>query len=534
MKKKKVLIVIIPILLVLAFLAYYVTLPAISIHSKGFWGFLFLILILAGIFFSGKNVRTLSQIRESKKAKVWVLLVILAGICYLVGWFLSSPIVNAKKYQHLMTVEDREFTEDIQQVSFDKIPILDKASAQLLGNRKMGTMVDMVSQYEVDDFYTQINYQEKPVRVTPLKYASFIKWFSNQAKGIPAYIKIDMTTQETELVKLNKGIRYSSAEHLNRNIYRHLRFQYPTYIFDNLSFEIDDDGTPYWICPVKKFNIGLFGGETIGRVVICNAITGETTDYKIDETPTWIDSVYSANMLVKLYDYNGSLKHGYLNSVLGQKDCLKTTEGYNYIALEDDVWVYTGVTSVSGDQSNVGFVLMNQRTMETRFYPVTGAEEFSAMDSAEGQVQHLGYKATFPLLLNISNEPTYFIALKDQAGLVKMYAMVNVQQYQNVAIGSTIVDCEESYVALLKKSGITKEQEDRREVQEIEGTLKKIAPGVIDGNSHYYLLLEGTNEIFDVPLSDFTSIISYEVGDKISLKYYEGSDTNLVTEILSK
>lgn len=146
---------------------------------------------------------------------------------------------------------------------------------------------------------------------------------------------------------------------------------------------------------MKKFNIGLFGGETIGRVVLCNAITGETVDYAIDEVPEWIDRAYSADMLVQLYDYYGTLKHGFFNSVLGQKDCLKTTEGYNYLAIDDDVWVYTGVTSVSGDQSNVGFVLMNQRTMETKYYAIEGATESSAMNSAQGEVQDLGYKAAF-------------------------------------------------------------------------------------------------------------------------------------------
>ena len=192
---------------------------------------------------------------------------------YVVGAVLSSPIVNAKKYRNLLEIEERDFTEDIKPADFNQVPLLDKESASLLGNRKMGSMVDMVSQFEVSDLYSQINYNGKPVRVTPLVYASPVKWLTNQSEGIPAYIMIDMATEETTLVNLDKPIRYSQAEYLNRNIYRHLRFRYPTYMFDQLSFEIADDGTPYWICPVKKFEIGLFGGQTIGRVVICNAQT---------------------------------------------------------------------------------------------------------------------------------------------------------------------------------------------------------------------------------------------------------------------
>ena len=294
---------------------------------------------------------------------------------------------------------------------------------------------------------------------------------------------------------------------------------------------MDEEGIPYWICPVKKFNIGLFGGETIGRVVLCNAITGETQDYAIEDAPQWIDRAYSADLLVQLYDYYGTLKHGFFNSVLGQKDCLHTTDGYNYLAINDDVWVYTGVTSITGDQSNVGFVLMNQRTMETRFYEVEGATEASAMSSAEGQVQNLHYTATFPLLLNISGEPTYFIALKDDAGLVKKYAMVNVQKYQIVAIGDTVSECEENYSTLMYENGIKETPEDTRDIETITARITKIAQGVVDGNSHYYIMVEGSDAIFDIPVVDFIDIIRYDVGDEVTIEYKEGEKSNTVLSV---
>ena len=510
---------------------YYVTLPAINIHSSETWIFLIILGILAAVAFVKKKRLSRYEIRESKGLKVILGIIVLIVLVYLVGTLLSSPIVNAKKYQQLMNVETGEFAKDIEEVSFDQIPLLDKDSAELLGDRKMGSMVDMVSQFEVDSLYSQINYQDRPVRVSPLRYASLIKWFTNQGEGIPAYIKIDMATQNTELVKLDQGMKYTTSDHFNRNIYRHLRFRYPTYIFNDLSFEVDEEGTPYWICPVKKYNIGLFGGETIGRVVLCNAITGETEDYAIEDAPQWIDRAYSADMLVQLYDYYGTLKHGFFNSILGQRDCLKTTDGYNYLAIDDDVWVYTGVTSITGDQSNVGFVLMNQRTMETRFYEVEGATEASAMSSAEGQVQNLHYTATFPLLLNISGEPTYFIALKDDAGLVKKYAMVNVQKYQIVAIGDTVSQCEENYTTLMYENGIKETQEDTRDVLSITAAISKIAQGVVDGNSHYYIMVEGSDEIFDIPVVDFIDIIRYDVGDEVAIEYKEGEQSNTVLSL---
>ena len=541
MKKKKGKVLLILAILLMLGIYYYVTIPAINIHASGFWVSLIVILVLLLILCMGRNLRVRSfddlhnireEIKESKLTRLLAGLIIVVAVVYLGGSILSSPIVNAKKYQKLLEPETGNFTEDIAQVNYNQIPLLDKDSAELLGNRKMGSMVDMVSQFEVSSLYSQINYQGRPVRVTPLVYASPVKWFTNQKNGIPAYISIDMATQNTELVKVSQGIKYSESEYLNRNIYRHLRFRYPTYIFDQLSFEIDEEGTPYWICPVKDYTIGLFGGQTIGRVVLCNAVTGECQSMKVEDCPSWVDRVYPADLLIQLYDYHGTLKNGFINSVLGQKGCLQTTDGYNYLAKDDDVWVYTGVTSVSGDRSNVGFVLMNQRTKETKYYDVAGAEEYSAMESAEGQVQNLGYRATFPLLLNISNEPTYFIALKDNAGLVKKYAMVNIQKYQNVAIGDTVSACEKTYVKMLRSGGGSVASEAAEET--ITGTIKRIAQGVVDGNTHFYVVLEESDLIFDVPIVDYMEIVKYNVGDKLTITYVEGDPVCTVSGLQSK
>lgn len=531
MKKGKWKLASVIAVLILAGLYYYIALPAINIHATEIWMFMLIVVVLIGAVYLAKKKPTKFEMKRLLGFKIIAGILILLIAIYLIGSLLSSPIINAKKYQKLLNVETGKFTTDVEELSFDQIPLLDKDSATILGNRKMGSMVDMVSQFEVDDLYSQINYKDQPVRVSPLRYASLIKWFTNQKEGIPAYIRIDMATQNTELVKLNEGMKYTTSDHFNRNIYRHLRFNYPTYIFNELSFEVNDEGVPYWICPVKQYKIGLFGGVTVGRVVLCNAITGETQDYAIEDAPEWIDHAYSADLLVELYNYHGTLKHGCFNSILGQKDCLMTTSGYNYLAIDDDVWVYTGVTSVSGDQSNVGFVLMNQRTMETKFYEVEGATEDSAMSSAEGQVQNLKYKATFPLLLNISSEPTYFIALKDDAGLVKKYAMVNVQKYQIVAIGDTVSACEEAYVQLMYENGIKVKDESVKETEVISGKITKIVQGVVDGNSHYYMMLEKSDEIFDISVIDYIDVIKYNVGDEITLEYQEGKKTNTVINI---
>lgn len=533
-KKSKALIGL--VLIIMAGIYYYVTLPAFNLHSSETWYLLAIFLVLLVFYYLARRgreygIRTLMELREDKILKIFLGLIVGLGLVYVVGSVLSSEIVNASAYEKLMTVEEGTFTDDVEELSFDKIPLLDRDTATLLGDRKMGSMVEMVSQFEVDDIYSQINYKDNPVRVSPLKYASLIKWFTNMKDGIPAYIRINMATQNTELVKLKEGMKYTTSDHFNRNIYRHLRFAHPSYIYGDLSFEIDEEGVPYWVAPVKKFKIGLFGGETVGKVVLCNAITGEMTTYDVEDVPQWVDRVYSADLLVKLFNYYGTLKHGFFNSILSQKDCLSTTDGYNYLALDDDVWMYTGVTSVNGDQSNVGFVLANQRTMETKYYEVEGATESSAMSSAEGQVQNLKYSATFPLLLNISGEPTYFVALKDDAGLVKKYAMVNVQKYQIVAIGDSVSTCQDSYQELLLSNGVKEADKDTRKEEEISGKLEKIAQAVIDGTSHYYLMLEGSDEIYDVSVADFLEVVKLEVGDSVTLKYKDNEDSKLVTDL---
>lgn len=530
MKKKSKFLVALIVILV-AGLYYYMALPAFNIHSSETWFFIMAAVVIVIAVYAARKKIDRREFKQDKGLRILLTVLLCFGAVYLVGSLLSSPIINAKKYQKLMEVQEGEFTEDVEELSFDKIPLLDKDTAEILGDRKMGSMVDMVSQFEVDNIYSQINYKDNPVRVSPLKYANLIKWFTNQKNGIPAYIRLNMATQTTELVKLEEGMKYTTSDHLNRNIYRHLRFAHPTFIYGELSFEIDDNGTPYWIAPVKKYNIGLFGGETVGKVVLCNAVTGDTKTYDIEKVPEWVDRAYSADLLVQLFDYYGTLKHGFFNSVLSQKDCLETTDGYNYLALDDDVWMYTGVTSVNGDQSNVGFVLSNQRTMETKYYKVEGATEASAMSSAEGQVQNLKYKATFPLLLNISSEPTYFIALKDDAGLVKKYAMVNVQKYQIVAIGDSVSQCEENYLELLLSSGVKEAEKDEREILSVTGKITKVAQAVIDGTSHYYLMVEGSEDIFDISVVDFIDVVRCEAGQEITMEYKEGEKSNTVMSL---
>ena len=477
---------------------FYISLPALNLHAEECYSFVFLLcLVYCGCAvvtsgFTGEGVKGYFTFVR-RQCAVPALLVAALAVVALFGALSSWVVLRANAYQKLLTVRSGDFASEVDEISYDQIPMLDGASAQRLGDRKLGELADMVSQFEVAEDYTQINYQGRPVRVTPLRYGDIIKWFNNRSEGLPAYLIIDMVSQGVEVVRLQEGMKYTTAEHFSRNLYRHLRFHYPTMMFGEPIFEIDESGTPYWVCAKREKTIGLFGGIDNHGAVLVNAITGESAYY--EEVPSWVDHVYSADLIIEQYDYYGQYHNGFLNSIFGQRDVTVTTRGYNYLAIGDDVWVYTGVTSVGGDESNIGFILTNQRTKETRYYAIAGAEEFSAMGSAEGQVQQMRYSATFPLLLNIADQPTYFMALKDASQLVKMYAMVNVSQYQIVATGSSVMECEANYRSMLAKNGLIAEAQaevapaEEAELHEQSGVIEDIRSAVIEGNTYFYFFL---------------------------------------------
>ena len=510
--------------LVFGLVYFYVELPAINLHAEEFYVFVFLLCAVYCVCavltsgFQGEGVK--GYVHFVKKQCTVPFLAFIALIAAIaIGAISSWVVLRAGAYSKLLPIESGDFTAEVEEISYDQIPMLDADSAARLGSRKLGELSDMVSQFEILPTYTQINYQGRPVRVTSLRYGDLIKWFTNRSNGLPAYIVIDMVTQEAEVVRLGEGMKYTTAEHFGRNLYRHLRFHYPTMMFEEPVFEIDEEGTPYWVCSRIVKTIGLFGGTDIKGAVLVNAITGESEYY--EQVPNWVDRVYSSNIIMQQYDYYGMYHNGFINSIFGQRDVTLTTTGWNYIAINDDVYMYTGVTSVTSDQSNIGFILTNQRTKETHFYPSAGATETSAMESAQSQVQQMRYQATFPLLLNIADQPTYFMALKGEDGLVKMYAMVNVQQYQLVETGQTVAECETEYRQALAHAGLISAGEASVEGQSREehGVVAEIRTAVINGNTHCYIRMEHTPGYLDFNVADTPRAILLDKGDSILYTY---------------
>ena len=526
---------------VVGFLYFYVSLPAINLQDGNFYAFLILLCLIYVVCTFITSAKPVDNVARTPKEQIkeWLSFVrksclpvgILMGLVILVaiiGSLVSAPIFRAADYRELLNVQTGSFTEDVAQISFGDIPTLDRDSANYLGDRQMGTLSDMVSQFEFSNDSTQINYQGRPVRVAPIVYADLIKWFTNRSEGLPAYIVVDMVTQEATVVRLTEGIKYSFSDHFGRNILRHLRFHYPAMMFANPEFEVDESGHPWWIAPRLVKTIGLFGGRDIQGAVLVDAVTGESQYY--ETVPEWVDTLYTPALIMEQYDYHGTLINGFINSILGQRDVTMTTEGYNYIAMNDDVYVYTGVTSANADQSNLGFLLCNMRTKETHYYVAPGATETAAMASARGVVQDLGYTATFPLLLNISGQPTYFIPLMDATNLVKSYAMVNVAQYQIVAVGSTVLDCERAYIQMLSDRGVAQPDDNPISQERASGVVEEIRTAVLDGTTYYFIRLKGERVFYSVSAAQNREVITLNVGDSVLIDYAVSDDGSSILD----
>ncbi len=518
--KKKIITVL--VILLIAFLLWYFMLPPLNLSSPLFWEFILLLfLVVVAILFPSILMDSIRRRRLNQMGpKTLVVLGVIGGtfVLILVINLICSPLFNANKYATRIVVDQtKEFTEDVKQVDFDKIPLLDKDSSQKLGDRKMGQATEWVSQFYVSELYTQINYNDNIVRVTPIEYAGLIKYFTNRKEGIKGYITVNSVNGEANLVTMDKGMKYMPSAYFFENLYRKLRVKYPTLIFDDMNFEIDNEGNPYWIAPTIKYTaVGL--KKEISGVVILNAITGETKKYAINEVPSWIDHVYSADLIIEQLNQWGEYKNGFFNSLFGQKNVVNTTEGYNYLVMDDDVYLYTGITSVSTDESNLGFVLVNMRTKETNYYSVPGAEEYSAMASAKGLVQEKKYEASFPLLINLNNKPTYLLSLKDDAGLVKMYAFVDVADYQKVVVSDASYGIEAAAKKYLGEAVI----DSNNKLIKKEIVIKTISTAVIDSNTYYYFT-DQNNKLYSASIKIGKDILPFvKTKSKVKISYIEG------------
>ena len=515
---------------ILTALAYYLMLPAINIYNTGFWTFLLLVLCFYGLPLG--VVSGLGKIKNGKASvtgsvklnKVFLILLAIPVAVLVLGGIFSSTFFNALKYAAVIDVKQADFSEDMPEADVvTNISLMDTASASILGNRELGALSDVVSQYNLSLDYNQINYRGTPKKVANLEYVDFFRWLNNSANGVPGYVMVDPVGNDADYVKFENPMIYVDSAYFGEDLMRKLRFSYPTKIFSYVNFEVDDEGNPFYIVSCMKPRVGLFGAMDVSEVIIFNPCDGSSEIYSVEESPSWIDNVYDGTLACEKYDWYGTLSRGFWNSVIGKRDCKMTTQGYGYIVRGDDVWYYTGVTSVTSDESNIGFIISNARTGEYKYYPVIGAEEYSAMGAAQGEVQEKGYVASFPSLINVEGEATYIMVLKDENGLVKLYALVNVENYSIVATGDSQATAKKAYLDELAKRGVISEEElPTPETKTAEITVKSVRLATVGGETMVYLTAED-GVVYRGSLASDESLILVTEGMTLTVEY---SDTD--------
>lgn len=487
---------------------FFVALPAINPMSMEFYTFF----ILALVIFNFLNL-VIGKHHKSFFAGISGILLIVLIVIPILLTFFSGPFFHAKRYASLIDVQPGTFSEDVSRIRMDQIPIVDREAAVILGEKQMGQVGELVSQFDIATDYAQINLAGKPIRISPLKYYDLIKYLGNFRQGIRHYISVDMTSQEGKLNQLKRPIFYSNSDYLMRNIRRHVRFQYPFDMFGEMSFELDDNGDAYYITPVMTKRIFFFGGLDVKGAIITDANTGESKKYAIGEVPEWVDRVFPAELMMRQLDWRGLYSGGFINSIFGQRNVTSTTEGYNYNSIDTDIFMVTGVTSVRSDTSNLGFYYVNLRTKEAKMYSVPSATEYAAMDSAQGKVQEKDYRAAFPVVLNLNNRPVYFVGLKDDARIAKMFAIVDAQRFETVYTGNTPQEAVNNY--LLANAVEATVGEDS---QEISLTIEAIEPVVIDGNTIYFIKAKDDDQVYVATAKTLgAKVVFLKVGDTIEV-----------------
>ncbi|MBQ2775246.1 MAG: hypothetical protein IJF40_05095 [Clostridia bacterium] len=474
----------------------------------------------------GSKGKTKKYTKFNFSIKYYIAPIALAALTAFIA-ITGSTVFNALPYSSILKVVDSDFTKDLSEsVGTDSIALMDTASAQMLGDREIGALSDVVSQFDVSYDYIQIDYNGKPIKVSALEYAGFFKWINNRDNGVKGYVTVNPVSMSASFEQ-SEGMRYIPSAYFFEDAYRYIWLKYPTLMIDNLHFEIDESGKPYYVASINEKTISLFGGKTVTGCIVLDPVSGETVRYDLKDIPNWIDVVFNGDLICEQYNWFGMFQNGYLNSLFGKKGCKQVTTytsddensdetpacDFGYVSKDGDIWIYTGVTSVNGDSSNIGFLLANERTGESRYYSIAGADEKSAMAAAEGEVQEKGYQASFPSLINIDGHPTYIMVLKDSGGLVKLYAAVNVEQYNLVTTAATQAECISKYKSIL---GISEPENPTDETKETTVTIASIKYIDIDGNTFIYLI-DTENNIFKAKAATHENMLLLTEGDTVKL-----------------
>jgi len=493
------------LVLIAACILVYTQMPTVN---YGFTGFAVMLMILIGIWVLLNNPFSIVHgqnnaptLKLGKPGKVsFILLIILGLYITVVPFFTSWALLRTDEYKNLIGKVETEsnLSSHMLPISIEKIRVVDQSLAQLLGDKVLGSQPALGSQVTLGTFNIQ-KVNDNLYWVAPLMHSGFFKWQKNM-QGTNGYVMVNACNErDVKLVQEINGkkvyIKYQSEAYFNDNLERYLYFHgYWNKGLTDYSFEIDDAGTPYWVVTKFRKTIGFAGDEAQG-VVILNAQTGEIKDYSIANTPKWVDRIQPGNFVEQQLNDWGEYVKGYWN--FSSEGKLKITEPVSMVYGEDNnAYWYTGLTSVGADESTVGFVLVNTRTKKAVWYKQSGATEFAAQNSAKGKVQEKGFSASSPIPYNINNIPTYVMTLKDNGGLVKMYAMVAIEDYTIVGVGNTLREALMAYKNAFNQSGNKIATKSKTEKNIIKSIITRINGDVKNGNTYYYFTLKNLPKIF--------------------------------------
>ncbi|MFV0246527.1 MAG: hypothetical protein ACK5HS_01145 [Mycoplasmatales bacterium] len=495
------------VLLILAFIVFF-QMPVLNpIYKQSLALFFLVIAIFVAIFIKNKT-------------KVVYILAIYFVLMFLIV-FLTSPIFSSQKYYNMLgEIKTYDYETNPPKIDDSLVPVVDEQLAQNLGDKKLGENIGLGSQFQPGEYYL-VSTSTDLAWVSPLEPRSFIKWLENM-EGTPGYIYVSATNpNDVRLVTDNK-IKYSKGSYFFNNIrrYAYLHGNLSTGLTD-FSFEVDDNLNPYWVITTYAPSFNIWAGNQATGAVVVNATNGEINKYSLkeDNMPDWIERVQPTQFLIDQINYWGAYKNGWFNTIFGQKEMIKTTKGYSFVNIDSKPYLYTGLTSIQSDESTVGFMLVNLRTKESFFYTLNGATETAAMSSAEGQVQQYGYSSSFPILLNIYGEPTYFMPLKDKQGLIKQYAFVSVSNYNIVGIGNSYSKAKDDYYDKLKSNGSV--STNKEDTIELSGKISRI--NYISDT--YYIMIEGNKELFTIKDNVSKYLKLTQVGDNVKFSYLKSDDT---------
>jgi hypothetical protein len=499
---------------------YYFNLPVFSMRFASLYVIVAVSLFFVSLAFpTGKIQRSLIGLAS------------LSFVAMIIFSILSQPIFRSGDYRNLLgEVHETQFQTLISPIDLDQIPIVDPAFASSLAEKKLGDDFALGSRVVLGNPTRQMINGHLYFAI-PLLHSGFFKWVTNREAGTPGFIIVNATNpQDIRFLREAEGkpvhLIYQPNSYWNQNLKRCIYMSgFRNVGIGDFTFELDDQFNPWWTVTIYDHKIGLMGSDAIGTALV-NPETGKVTYYAIKDTPKWVDRIQPSQFVMIQLDYWGNYVHGFWNTLFGKRDMLMTTAGYNVIyGTDNKCYFYTGMTSVGADEGAVGFMLINTRNKDTHFYKISGATETAAMQSAEGKVQNFKYSSTFPILLNINQIPTFFMTLKDSAGLVKMYAMVSVKDFSLVGVGESVKQARDAYINALSMQRNTNVSLISNEKISIQSNVTRIGSDIKNGRSFYYLIVASQpNTVFIVntDLSDFLPVTN--IGDPVLIEYLKATD----------